>query len=450
MSDKTKDPSEGEISEELEEVEASAENKEEAEKSDANDASGVDGDADVVKAKGTKKKSADKKAEKTEKSAKKPSAAPQEAVSGFEAKRAAIEGIFNPGKADLDVSSLREVSSEYDVTPKSGTVKSVAFIGGLLVILLGSMVVTGRTGDVISVIRGDYLEKKIAETRLAEEQHRQAQLDALDLYGTLILSGQPWDALIRLNGQVQYGQTSSGEWRELRLGASTPFQNLKVKETQTFEVSAAGHHPQTYEVTQGMWEQVSGTMDYRYNLTASLTPASERDHQEFNLRMESDLENDYEGVIKITTVPAGAKVIFNNNPLLDKDGNELVTPVTFDRNWVRNEAGKLEEQLARVDTPPDNGHKIQLQFPDDESMPKYVTQLQRRMWTCEWKDEDEVKKLGANATLLHQCNYTWNLDMDFNALKQYIEAREAEEQRILEQAKELQAGSAEAAGSEKG
>lgn len=423
MSDKTKDPSEDEISADVEEEKATT--------------SGEDGSVDAASSKKSKSKVAVKKAEKS-------------VAKAEDDQLAAIDGIFHPGKPDVDVSSLPEISSEYDVEVKSGTVKSVVFIGVVLAVLLGTMVVTGRTGDVISVIQGDYLEKQIAKTKIMEEEHRQAQLDALDKFGTLILKGEPWDALVRLNGQVQYGQTSSGEWRELRLGASTPFQNLKVKELQKFEISAAAHQSQTYEVTEGMWQEAAGTMDFRYELTATLSPASEIEYQEYNLRMESDVENDYYGALKITTVPEGAKVIFNNQPLLDKDGNELVTPVTFDRNYVRNEAGKLVEELVRVDTPPDNGHKIQLQIAGNEAMPKYVTQLQRRMWTCERKTEDEIKKLPATATPLHHCNYTYDLNMDFNALKTYIETRQAEEKRILDQMKELQAGSESAAAAEKG
>ncbi len=423
MSDKTKDPSEDEISADVEQKKATV--------------SGEDGSVDAASSKKAKAKVAVKKAEKS---------VPKTEDDSF----AAIDGIFHPGKPDVDVSKLPEVNSSFDSETKSGTVKSLAFIGVVLAVLLGAMVVTGRTGDVISVIQGDYLEKQIAKTKIIEEEHRLAQLAALDKFGTLLLKGEPWDALVRLNGQVQYGQTSSGEWRELRLGASTPFQNLKVKELQKFEVSAAGHTPQSYEVTEGMWSEAAGTMDFRYELTATLAPASEIEYQEYNLRMEADVENDYYGVMKITSSPEGAKVIFNNQPLLDKDGNALVTPVTFDRNYVRNEAGKLEEELVRMDTPPDNGHKIQLQIADNEAMPKYVTQLQRRMWTCTRKDEEEIKKLPATATVLHQCNYTYDLNMDFNALKTYIETREAEEKRIIEQMKEFQAGSESVEEAEKG
>lgn len=439
MSDKTKDPSEDEISADVEEEAAEIESSEKPAKKEV---SGTDGDIEATSSQKAKSKSVAKPAKKVAK--------PEAKVDSKDIQLAAIEGIFHPGQSDIDVSSLPARDSQYDVEVKSGTMKSVVFIGVVLAVLLGTMVVTGRTGDVISVIQGDYLEKKIATTRLEEEAHRQAQLDALDRFGTLLLKGEPWDALVRLNGQVQYGQTSSGEWRELRLGASTPFQNLKIKELQKFEVSAAGHTPQAYEVTEGMWQEAPGGVDYRYELTATLAPASELEHQEFNLRMEGDLENDYHGSVKITSVPEGAKVIFNNNPLLDKDGNELVTPVTFDRNFVKDEAGKLVEEMVRVDTPPDNGHKIQVQFADNEEMPKYVTQLQRRMWTCEWKEGADTSKLDSKLALKEVCDYTWALDMNFTELKSYIETRAAEEKRIIDQMKEFQAGQEAAAESEKG
>jgi hypothetical protein len=152
--------------------------------------------------------------------------------------------------------------------------------------------------------------------------------------------------------------------------------------------------------------------------------------------MDSDVDNEFYGEVTIVTIPSGAQVKINNHVLVDKDGNELRTPVTFDAFYVRSEkTNRLEPQQIRVDTPPDRGQKIEIEFPDNADLPRYVTALDRRMWDCQWKDEAEVRRLPKNATIQHQCNYKWKLELDINGLQRYIANRQAELERIEAQNK---------------
>jgi len=144
-------------------------------------------------------------------------------------------------------------------------------------------------------------------------------------------------------------------------------------------------------------------------------------------------------------------VIFNNHPLLDSKGSELRTPVTFTHNYVRDDKGKLEERPVYVDTTIDQGHKIELYVPDSD-YPKYVTALQRQMWTCNWKSEPELKAIKFNPakdSIQKKCNYTWNFNFDFDGLKQFIADRDAEIKRIEEhneaERKRLEAAAEQAA-----
>jgi hypothetical protein len=94
--------------------------------------------------------------------------------------------------------------------------------------------------------------------------------------------------------------------------------------------------------------------------------------------------------------------------------------------------GKLEEKPAYVDTALDIGHKIQITNPADPEAPKYVTSLQRQMWTCTWKPEKETRRLKESDSIQKRCNYAWNLNLDFPQLAAYIKEREEEKKRIKE------------------
>ena len=140
-----------------------------------------------------------------------------------------------------------------------------------------------------------------------------------------------------------------------------------------------------------------------------------------------------------------------------------------------DKTGKLEENIVRVDTTLDIGHKIQvaIDYPStcpagaetppacgatdnccpeecsvatdgDCKWPAYITSLTRPMWTCTWNTDDgqppaEIEK---KKTIQHYCDYAFTLDVDFNGLKTYIVSREEERKRIMEQHK--------AAGAEEG
>lgn len=394
-----------------------------------------------------KKKLADKAAAKPKKKAKKSSATDE------------LGGVFNPGGSgrgdidDIDVGG--DYLGEDDLGGyKKGASTSTIILSLVIVVLVGALgfVVVKFTdigGDVAALFRGELKERRMAEAQKKKEEWEAEQQAKLEKYGTLNVTGTPIYAKIKLDGQTQYGQTSSGEWRDVRLTTSgAMFQNLKVKKKHTIDVSAPGFKPDSVELTEGMWTGGSSPYSYQKMVSVNLIPESGQHQLEFEQRLDtSDTENDYWGTISINSMPAGAKVMFNNKPLLDKKGNELVTPVTFDKFYVKDEeSGKLEESQVNVDTPPDRGHKIQLAMPAESGeYPKYVTALQRRMWTCEWKDGQPPATPPNGKTFRDLCNYKYTLEMDFNALKSYIERREAEKKRIEEENAKLRAEAAKKA-----
>lgn len=439
--EKDKTPSADEIVDNLA-AEMGVENETSPEPEKSNDAmmAGLGGIFDVKSSKPKKKK---KKVEAPaeEKVPKKKDKPKKDKIAG-------VEGVFSPSKADvpIDLTDTDYLNSgelgDYVPKEKNPAMKLMAVVILVLVAVIGGILwqTTDVFDELAMVIRGDYREYKLAQKAQIEEEHRQAQLDALETFGALRISGNPWHALVTLNGEVQYGETSSGHWRELRVGPSTVFQNLKTRETHQVQVSAPGFVPQTYQVTQGIWQRSPAGVDYLYNLTANLLPENDKKFQEFSTRVGADAENEFYGAVSIVTIPSGARVTFNNHILVDKTGTELRTPVTFSEYYVENEKTKrLEAVQVRVDTPPDRGHKVEIEFPDNEEMPKYVTALDRRMWDCQWKDESETRRLPAKASIQHQCNYKWNLELDVNGLQRYIAAREAELERIEAQRKDAQA-----------
>ncbi|RAL20764.1 hypothetical protein DL240_15725 [Lujinxingia litoralis] len=362
---------------------------------------------------------------------------------------AAVEGVFSTSASDDDDIDL---SSPYlddedlgDIAPPKNPMIKV-LVGVVIVLLVGIVGLvhhfTGFGDNFVLLLQGNYQEEMLRRARQAEEEHLAAQLAAMPKFGTLTFAGGPVGATIKLNGQIQYGQVGGeeGPWRALELGPTTAIQNLSVRDDHHIEVSAPGHQPTSIKLTEGMWQD-SGNGDYRYHYTATLSPADAKYGQEFAQRMEMDAENDFYGTATINTIPSGARLLINRNIALDKDGNELRTPVTFDTYYIRDEeSGELKEYQVRVDTPPDRGDRLELTFPDNDELPNFLTSINRRSWTCNWKDEAETKRLPEDASIQLHCDYTWTLEKDFNAINTYIAEREAEFERIQAQQKAAQAG----------
>ncbi len=438
-----------------------------------------DDEATTVAAKESveKKKAAKKKAAKAEpvEDAAVEEAAPKKKK---KSKTAAVDGVLLPGDPGLEMDASNYLGPEdlgdYDA-PKSKTVPILIGIIVLLVAVIGvgALFATGQADDLGALFRGELREKRIAEARMDEERHMAEQLEKLEKFGNLMINGSPQYALIKLNGQKQFGQTSAG-WRELRIGTTQGIQDVKVKQDHVVEFSSPGFEPFSVEITEGKWEEATGA-GYVYSVSPTLLPSSIQAKQEFDARMSEDEENEFYGKVSINTIPSGAKIIFNNKPLLNEKGEELKTPVSFDKYWVKDEeSGKLEEQQVRVDTTFDVGHKIQLamEYPNqcaegvaaecgkkdgccssecnpgtdpDCQWPEYVTSLMRPMWTCNWVDGEPPADIAKDKTIQHYCDYSFTLDLDFSGLKNYIIAREEERKRVMEQFKAAQKEGAEQA-----
>ena len=383
-----------------------------------------------------------KKAEKPEKKADKP-----------KKQNAGVDLFINdgaPSKSSKKASYLdADDLGDLDMPQKSNTGLYIGVAVATLVIGVGAIAAFGSFEDVGALLSGDLRERRLAEKEQIEADFKQKQLDALDKFGNLIIAGNPQYAMVKVNGQLQYGQTSSEEWRELQLGPSTAFQNLNIRTAYNVEITAPGYQPLTLEITEGKWpEQTSG--DFSFVASANLTPLSMEAKQEADARLSADVETEYFGTVSISSTPPGALVIFNNYPLVNAKGEELRTPVTFDKYYVKDEkTGKLEERPINVDSTLDQGHKIQLQMPAESGeYPKYVTSLQRQNWTCDWMTESELKASKFNAdkdSIQKKCKYSWNFNLDFNNLKKFIDDRAAEKKRIEEKNRAIQEEAAKAA-----
>ncbi|AWV90880.1 hypothetical protein [Bradymonas sediminis] len=351
-----------------------------------------------------------------------------------------IAGIFTPSATDdapLDYSSDYLDEDDLGGHKKSGT--NMVLVGIILILLavLGGVVVqfTDLGDDLGALFRGELREKRQAEVAKEEADFKAAQLAKMEKFGTLNVTGSPMHSLVKLNGEVQYAPTSSGTWRELRVSSAsgTTFRNLKIKQPQTVELSLPGYKPDSFELTEGMWDGSEESGTYTKRITLDLVPESLANQAEMEKRMDtSDTDGDYYGTITINTIPAGAQIIFNNHPLVDKKGEPLVSPVTFSEYYVKNEkTNKLEKKEINVDTPPDVGHKIELKIPEEvgEFVP-FATPVQRQMWTCEWKDGSAPDAPAKGKSFRDYCDYKFSFDMDFKGLKTYIERREAEKERI--------------------
>lgn len=421
---------EEEVSEPEEElVEAESEEEPEDIEESADDVvSEVEVDEEPVKPTPEAKKKAEKKPEPKKEAPKKKSSD-------------GIDGVFNTGGADesfeFDVSDgFLDEDDLGDYEPKGRNSTTAVLVGiiAMLVLALGVVVLslTGYGETLMLVLKGDYREYKMAEKERLEKEHEAKVMAGLERFGNLSIQGTPKYATIKLNGEIQYGQTSSGQWRAVQLiPGFANFTNLKVKQKHVIEVSAPGFDTKTFELVEGTWPKGNSPLaTVSHMVTATLTPTSIESKNEFDARMGSDVETEYFGVINIKTTPPGAKILFNNAPLLDKDGKELVTPVALESYYVANDKGKLEEKKVNVDTVFDLGHKIVLSMPNQ---PTYATQVNRPMWTCNKLDEKALKKLPKDHSPQAECNYVYDLNLDFGALQGYIKRREEEKKKVEEQ-----------------
>ena len=397
----------------------------------------ADKKADKKPEKKAEPKKAEKKAEKTKSTGKSKGGSAAERHPG-------IELFIHSGQGPAPSSSyLEDIDrGDLDIPEKSNMGLYLGIAPGALAIGIGAVLAFGSVEDIGALFRGELRERRLAEKERIEEEYRQEQLAKLDKFGNLMIGGYPQYAEVKLNGQYQFGQTSTGEWRELQLGPSTVFQNLNIKKDVSIAVTAPGFKTTTIEMTQGKWlETPSG--DFSFAASANLEPVSPEAKQEFDTRLSPDVETEYFGEITISTTPPGANVIFNNVPLMDEKGEVLKTPVTFSKYFVKDEtSGKLEERPVNVDTVLDKGHKVQLQMPKEAGeYPMYVTSLQRQNWTCNWKTEDQLKAEKFNAdkdSVQKKCNYTWNFNFDFNNLKTFIKTQEEERKAVEERNRLMQ------------
>ncbi len=420
------DPEEGD------DEEAEAEEAEEEDDDSASDAMAGLGVFDVKK--GTKRKKKKKKKEKKKKT-------PKEKPEG-------VDEIFNlsGGAADDDLSDYLDLDDIDENAPKNPVNKLlVLVIIGLIVVVAGVLhTTTDVFDDLILLMQGNYQEEMARRVAEEERRHLEEQMAGMPRFGNLAISGRPHHSLIRLNGEVQYGETSDGYWREVRVTSPAALiQDLSIDITHEIEVEAPGHEPRTFTITPDMW--VPRGADYYHEISANLTAAGTDAFDEFTARMDGDPDDVYLGTVTFNTVPEGAQIVVNSRVALDEDGEELRTPITLETYFVYDEEeDELLERDFRVDMPPNRGNRIDLVIPDDEDMPKYVMALNRSMWTCEFKDEAERRRIPSRAPILQHCNYVYEVNVDFPALKTYIEEQQAERERIEQQRRDAMGGSAPA------
>ncbi len=354
-----------------------------------------------------------------------------------------IGGIFNPESyaddpesADGDLQEAYLGDHDLEGTEADGVDKAIFMFGAIAVLLLlggswGLLSFSNQGERIVHLFKGDLKEYERAKARQEKRRFEEKQLAQLPSFGTLKLRGYPKYSTLKLDGEVQYGKTpDSGEWRPVILKKDTQFQNLDIEKKHTLAASAPGHKSADWTLTEDMWDQVSGSdVDYTRTINVNLIPESQERQWEFKERMKKNPDNEFYGEVTITTKPEGAKIIFDGKPLLDEKGEPRKTPVTFEKAYYEDEeSGEIKEKKVKVDMPPDEGHKIQLRM-EDGDYPKYVTPLERQMWTCEWKEGEPPEE----PPYAEGCNYKFEVDLDFDKLKSYIEERKKEKERIQKQ-----------------
>lgn len=398
---------------------------------------------------------------------KKAEAKKSEAKSGSGAKAGgsvdAIESIFNVSGSDPDPVDGGGGGGGYDPldddpelrrlerSAGGGTVKLLI---GVIVLLVAGLVGTAVFGlglgdDIVSVLNGTYRDKKDAEVRRLEEEHRQKQLDALEKYGTLRIGGEPRYSLIKLQlendpaPRIIYAQyAKDSPFTELRTNINTLIQNLKIKKPINIRIEAPGYNPQTVTLTESMWtgDVISG---YQYDLNLFLVPSNPFATEELADRMQpfDDEEDEVGGTIYVESTPPGAKIKLNNKLVVDKDGNPIVTkagePVALTTMPVDPEDKKKEAKKLKINTPPDNGYKVELFF-DDATKPRFVTTVQRSLWTCKVKDDKALGRLPKDARAAHKCDYTYKVVGDFNSIDAEIRRQKIVEEELKKQKEEFE------------
>ncbi|MEC9397495.1 MAG: hypothetical protein VYE40_04160 [Myxococcota bacterium] len=379
-----------------------------------------------------------KKKAATKKPAKKPEDKPAKK------KSEGIDGIFAPagggGGGEPMVVDDDPYLDEDDLGGASAGGANKGLIGVIVVLVLALVgVVLGTTSvgkDIMLVFKGEYRAQKDADKAAQEEAFKAAQEAALPKFGNLSILGSPKYASITHNGETYYGEISAG-MREMQLNPGySNIGNLPIKEKQVITVSAPGFTPKTFEITEGMWQGGQGGA-YSYALTATLVPVDMWAGNEFDARMGSDTENEFFGKMVIKTVPEGATVMLNNKPLLDEKGEPLKTPVSIEKNYVKDDKGKLEEVPIKVDTVFDEGHKLVVSFPDQPDMPAYANQINRQLWACNKKAEDEIKKLPEGHSIQMECDYVYEKTIDFNQIKAFKKRMEEKRKEIEEYNKKV-------------
>lgn len=372
-----------------------------------------------------------------------------EAATPDAADDAAVGGVFAPSGGDEasagagapDDSYLDEDDlGEYSDGESSGS--RVFLIGGGIVLLLAGIVValfafTSQGKRLAYLLKGDLKEYEYQQKQQHEDKLREKQREIIDdapKIGTLRMSGFPSHALIEVDGEGLYAQTpESKHWREIRLQADTQFPIFEIDGEHTVTVSSPGFEPKDWKLTLGMWDPVEASvpdledaaLKYNKKLDVTLDPKSPGHLTEFEKRMEKNPDDDYYGEVMISSKPKGAKIIFNNKPLLDEEGEELETPVSFEKRYFEDEeTGKIEEEKIKVDTA--QHHKVVLKMPEEKGeYPTYVSPIKRQMWSCSWKDDEEPEEASPE-----ECDYTFELNVDFDQLKSFAERREKDRKKI--------------------
>ena len=359
-----------------------------------------------------------------------------------------VGGVFSPSggddfdEDDLDDAYLGEDDlGDYD--GDDGLSQTVMMVGGggLLVlglVIAGLFLFTNQGERLVHLFKGDLKEYEMAQSKNQHDKLVEKQRELVKKapkVGKLSLTGTPKYAEIRIDGKRPYAQTKeSKEWRAVQLTPKTQLRVWNIQTSHKVTVSAPGFKKKEWELSEGMWKAIGSSvpdlddaaLKYQKRLRVSLSPKGETmDEQkarqtEFQKRMETNPDDSHYGKVTLKSKPSGAKIIFDGKPLLDEEGEELKTPVSFEKAYYKNEeTGEVDEKKVKVDMPPDRGHKIQMRLPEEKGeYPKIVSNLERQMWTCNWKDGEKPDEPGPK-----KCNYTFNMNVDFEAVKSYIEGQ---------------------------
>jgi hypothetical protein len=414
-----------------------------------------------------------------------------------------LEDIFDVGSAaapepERDYDPLVD---DADFTPKGGaTTKILVGVIVLLVVgmVVGGLVITGKMDDVFAVVQGTHRDKLDAEKRRIEAEHRAKMLAALKKYGELTISGAPDRALVRMQFEgdpaprIVYAPFAPGSpYAELRLPVI--FKNLEVDQALSVLVDAPGYRSNQLTVNEDKWSQ-RGLRDYTYSTTVYLEAQSGMQSELID-RMEAH-DEDFYGTLIIESNPPGAFVKINGLQVF-ADGRPARTPMTLkelpkltkahvdtliakaatqtklcakaggavcqEAEAFSEKAKKLQEKLEKagtkksepklikVNTPPGFGHKVELWF-DDSAMPRYITAVNRSLWTCKLKSSKDLGRIKEDARAIERCeSYTYRIAAkdhaaggeprpvsvaDFEAIKEDVKRRKALELEMAQQAAE--------------